>query len=380
MSRDLLLLAISLFTWGVGESAYFYFQPLYLEQLGASPVLIGTILGGVGIAMTVAHIPAGYLADRLGRRALMWAAWFFGVLSAWIMALAKPLPVFTIGILLYGITAFVVSPMNSYATAARGKWSVGRAIAVISASYNAGAVTGPILGGIIGNHFGLNKIYFFTASIFVLSSCVVLFLGPQPTEDRENLTLRGKNVNQRFLRYLPVFFLAIFAMYLPQPLSSNYLQNEQSLSIGNIGNLGSLGSLGAVVISLGLGYIDTKLGFLLGQIAAGLFAVFLWQGTGMSWFSIGYFFLGGFKASRSMAIAYIGELVSTKNIGLAYGIAESVGGAAMIFAPLLAGFLYDYNPQMVYHVGVVLILFSLLVGYIYLNRQNKNIIRGEYHG
>ena len=303
MSRDLFLLALSLFTWGIGEGAYFYFQPLYLEQLGASPVLIGTILGGVGIAMTVAHIPAGYLSDRFGRRVMMWAAWGIGVTSGWIMATAKTLPVFTVGILLYGVTAFVVSPMNSYTTAARGKWSVGRAITVVSASYNAGAVTGPLLGGIIGNRFGLNIIYYFAASVFVVSTCIIFFLRPQPVEKQAAKTPRAKNINSRFLAYMPVFFLAIFSMYIAQPLSSNYLQNEQGLSIGNIGSLGSLGSLGAVVISLGLGHLDTKLGFLLGQIAAGSFAFLLWQGKGLPWFAVGYFFIGGFKAARSMAIA-----------------------------------------------------------------------------
>jgi DHA1 family multidrug resistance protein-like MFS transporter len=369
MSRDLIFLALSLFTWGIGESAYFYFQPLYLQELGASPIVIGTILGGVGVAMTIAHIPAGYLADRFGRRALMWTAWGIGVISGWIMAVAKSLPVFTVGILLYGITAFVVSPMNSYATAARGKWSVGRAITVLTAAYNAGAVTGPLLGGFIGNRYGLAKIYLFAACIFLISTCVILLIRCQPIEKSETKVLQGRALNRRFLGYLPVMFLAIFSMYLSQPLSSNYLQNERALSIGNIGGLGSLGSLGAVIFSLGLGSFNTKIGFILGQIAAGLFAVLLWQGTGLSWFAAGYFFLGGFRTAKSMAIAYIGELVSSKNLGLAYGISESVGGFALILAPLLAGFLYEKDPKMIYQVGAGLIVLSLFVSLLYSKGQ-----------
>jgi len=68
MSRDLILIAISMFTWGVGEGMFLYFQPIYLQQLGADPVRIGAILGGFGLMMTISHMPAGYLADRLGRR------------------------------------------------------------------------------------------------------------------------------------------------------------------------------------------------------------------------------------------------------------------------------------------------------------------------
>lgn len=143
MSRDLILFAITLFTWGIGESMFFIFQPLYLEQLGASPLEIGTILGAMGIAMATAHIPAGYLADRFGRRPLIWTAWLFGLTAAWLMALARSLPGFIAGMLLYSLTAFVSSPMNSYITAARGRLSIGRVLTLISASYNGGRSSDP---------------------------------------------------------------------------------------------------------------------------------------------------------------------------------------------------------------------------------------------
>ena len=71
MGRDLKLLILALMIWGIGEGMFFYFQPIYLEQLGADPALIGLILGSYGVAMMIAHIPAGYLADRLGRKPLM---------------------------------------------------------------------------------------------------------------------------------------------------------------------------------------------------------------------------------------------------------------------------------------------------------------------
>ena len=108
MRRDLILIALAMFTWGLGEGLFFYFQPIYLERLGANPIQIGAILGGFGLAMTVSHLPAGYLADRIGRKPLLVAAWIFGMMATWIMALANSLPVFVIGILLYGTTMFVM--------------------------------------------------------------------------------------------------------------------------------------------------------------------------------------------------------------------------------------------------------------------------------
>src|SRR5689334_5127789 len=117
---SLLWLGAALLLWGTGESMFFIFQPIYLSQLGANPVQIGTILGAAGVAMLSAHIPAGYLADRIGRRPLLFASWLLGLLSAWMMALAQELPLFIAGLLVYSFTTFVTAPMNSYITAARG--------------------------------------------------------------------------------------------------------------------------------------------------------------------------------------------------------------------------------------------------------------------
>src|SRR5512136_3373429 len=96
MSIDLVLLSISLFTWGIGEGMFIYFQPIYLQQLGASTMTIASVFSLFGLAMMVAHVPAGYLADRLGRKPLMVAAWVLGVLATCVMALARTLHVFIV--------------------------------------------------------------------------------------------------------------------------------------------------------------------------------------------------------------------------------------------------------------------------------------------
>ncbi len=71
MNRNLLLTAISLSIWGIGEGLFIYFQPIYLQEWVGDPILIGTILGGMGVAMAVAQIPAGYLSDKFGSRSIM---------------------------------------------------------------------------------------------------------------------------------------------------------------------------------------------------------------------------------------------------------------------------------------------------------------------
>lgn len=360
MSRDLLFIALSLFTWGMGESAYRFFQPLYLEQLGASPLAIGSILGGVGIAMTVAHIPAGYLADRFGRRIMMWSAWILGIISGLLMAVARDLSLFTLGVLLYGVTAFVVAPMNSYITAARGSWSVSRAIAFTSAMYNLGAIFGPYLGGLIGDLFGYARIYAFATLIFIISALLIFQIKPQPTEKPLVSSGPRRTFNPWFVRFMPVLLLANLGMYLAQPLAPNYLQNYQSLSLSQIGTLGAVSSLGSVVFTLGLGILNPGLGFVLGQLATAFSSLFLWIGVGFPWFAAGFFLMGGFRGARTTSIAYIRNMISTANMGLAYGIAETVSGGAIILAPFLAGYLFELNPLWIFAAAIGITTLSTL--------------------
>lgn len=378
MDRDLILVAVSLFTWGLGEGAFLSFQPLYLQKLGADPFYIGAILGGYGLAATLAHIPAGYIADRLGRRPVLWAAWIIGALTIWIMALATSLPVFVAGMFIYSTTSFVLAPLNSYVVAARGKWSVGRVLTLVSASYNAGAVLGPTLGGIIGDRFGYRTIFLVAAFIIIVSTVVILFIRPQPV-DAPHPEEKGKNLlrNNRYVIFVLAYFLAAFAMYLPQPLSPNFLQNQRHLGLVQIGQLYSIGSIGIVVFNLVLGQINARLGFLIGQVAVGLFALILWQGHSTIWYGIAYFLMGGFRAARTLATAQIRSIVNKSNMGLAFGLAETFTAMALFLAPPLAGFLYERDPLKIYTLSLVVIAFSVLVSALISSGMTSSLTAEE---
>jgi MFS family permease len=369
MSPDLIMLAISLMIWGVGEGMFFIFQPLYLQQLGANPITIGAILGAAGVAMAIAHIPAGHLADRIGRKPLLLAAWIIAMLSTWVMALAPSLTLFVAGMLVYNLTAFVSSPLNSYVTAARGKLSVGRAITMVSALYNTGAILGPWLGGEVGNHFGLRTIYIIAGSAFVLSTIILLLIKHQPIEELgSDDSQNGKLIDRRFILYQSIIFLAAFSMYLAQPLSSNYLQNQQHLTFVSIGILGTISSIGIVILNLGLGNLKPHIGYLLGQASVSIFALILWQATSFPWFCLAYFMLGGYRITRSLATAQTRNLVPQSRMGLAYGITETVGTSAIILASPVAGYLYNIDPSLMYIVGFCMVIISFLISARFIPR------------
>jgi len=375
MNIDLILLSFSLLTWGIGEGMFIYFYPIYLQQLGANTMAIAGIFGLFGLAMMVAHIPAGHLADRIGRKPLLMTAWVVGVLAALVMGFALTLPVFIVGMLLYGLTAFVTSPMNSYVTAARGKMSPVRAMTLVSAAYSLGAILGPISGGWIGARIGLRSVYLISAGVFVVSTVILFFLHPQPRDVHDPATPpESLWKNTRFISFLGIIFLAMFVMYLPQPLTPRFLQNERGLSLQSIGLLGSIGNLGNTLLALVLGQIVARSGFLLAQVSVAVFSLLLWKGTGLGWYALGYFLLGGFRSTRSLIYAQVRPLIHPAQMGLAYGVAETASALAVMLAPLLAGVLYTQDPGRVYWVSAGMIAVMMVVSGIFAPRptmENK---------
>ena len=215
MNRNLLLVTLSLGVWGIGEGFFIYFQPLYLQEWGADPILIGGVFSIMGFAAALAQIPAGYLSDRFGARSIMWASWIFGALATWVMALANSLPLFIVGVVLYGFTGFVVAPMNSYISTMRGKLTVGRALSIPSAAFNLGAVLGPIIGGVIADHLGFQSVYLIAAVLFIFSTIMIFFIKKENglhEEDQNSTNQMGLLKNSRFLMFLGIALVTLFAL------------------------------------------------------------------------------------------------------------------------------------------------------------------------
>lgn len=366
MNRSLLFIALSLFTWGIGEGMFYNFSPIYMEKLGSDPQQIGVILGAFGAMMAITHIPAGRIADRFGRKPLLITAWVMGLAATVVMALARDLTLFVAGLLSYGLTAFVSSPLSSYMTAARGRWSVAATLSLTTATFSFGMALGPALGGWIGDLYGLRTVFAVAAGIFVFSCMLILFIEPQPLDhhDPESPPVSLLS-NMRFLNFLVVVGLAVFAMYLAQPLTPNFLEGVRGLSLSEVGIVFTAGALGNALVSILFGRFPPRIGYPISQALVGLFALLMWRGAGLPFFALGYFLLGGFRAARPLALAQARELVHTSQMGLTYGMMETVTSFVFILTPPLAGLIFERDPYLVYPITIGLILLSMFVSTVF---------------
>ena len=365
MNRNIPFIAAALLLWGFGEGMFFNFVPIYLgRQFLLSESQIGLVLGAFGLSMAVTHIPAGQLADRLGRRPLLIAAWLLGLISTIVMGLALTLPLYLVGLFGYGLTAFVSSPLSSYMTAARGNWPVGTVLALTTATFGLGMVLGPVTGGWIGDTYGMRMSFFVAAGVFVFSNICMFFIERQPL-DRHDPAAPPPHLrhNREFVALVAVIAFAIFSMYLAQPLTPNFLEGVRGLSLSETGIIFTAGALGNSLMAILFSRVHPRRGFLFAQMLVILFALFIWKGTALPLFALGYFLLGGFRAGRPMALAQARELVHDSQMGITYGILETVSAVIFILTPPLAGVLFEYDPVIVYPLAIGLIAVSILISY-----------------
>ncbi len=371
MNRNLPLVAAALFLWGLGERMFLNFIPIYLDdQFSLSKSQIGFALGAYGLSMAITHIPAGRLADRIGRRPLLISARLLGLGATLIMGIALSLPLFLIGYFVYGLTAFVSAPLSSYMTAARGRLSVGTVLSLTTASLTLGMVFGPLIGGWIGDTYGMQLSFFVAAAVFVFANVVLFFIEPQPI-DRHDPVSPPPNLwnNKRFVVLFAVIAFGVFSMFLAQPLTPNFLTSVRGLSLSQVGLLFTIGAVGNFLMAILLSRVEPRRGFIITQVCVMLFALIIWGSTTLPALILGYFLLGGFRVSRPMAMAQARELVHESQMGMTYGVMETLGAAIIIVTPPIAGILFERDPMMIYPLAIGLMIVSIVVSYLFAPRK-----------
>jgi predicted MFS family arabinose efflux permease len=372
MTRDNRLIAFALFAWGLGEGLFIYIEPLYLRALGADPVAIGSILAAAALAAGLAHVPAGMLADRLGRKPILIAGWSLGLAAAIVMFLARDLRLFVPALIAYTFTGFVIAPINAYVAAARGPQSVQRALTLVSAGFWGGSILSPALGGLIARATELRMVFAAATVAFALSTLAVVCLAPQPRTGPPagHSRYAALRRNRRFMGFSLLVFFALLAMQVGLPFMPNYVVEVRGFDAGLVGLLGSANSLGTVTFNLVLGARLPRRAFLVAQACLALSLAMLLLTASRNGLVVVYFLRAGWYLARNMAAAQVGRVVAPAETGLAFGLIETVCALAAILGPLLAGLLYARDPALPFQVSLVLVLLSLPLFWRYAPRRD----------
>lgn len=164
----------------VGYSMMFPFLPLHIETLGTSTGLstelaAGLVISVQGLTMMVTAPFWGVAADRFGRKKMIMRAMFGGAITMMMMAFAQTAEQLIVIRALQGLVTGTVSANNALVAAAAPRHRVGFAMGTLQLGLWTGVAIGPLLGGIIADHFGYNVPYLLTGVLLAMGGLVVVF-------------------------------------------------------------------------------------------------------------------------------------------------------------------------------------------------------------
>ncbi len=176
----LVVLALAMLVIGLDTMVLTVALPSLARELGASTTALQWITTSYPLALGALMIPMGALGDRVGRvRVLSLALLGFGAASA-LCALAGSTGVLVVGRVLLGVCAAAAMPlsMGVLPTLFPDKADRERAMGVWMASSAAGMPLGPILGGVLLQHFWWGSVFLINVPIAVIAAIAVRRMVP----------------------------------------------------------------------------------------------------------------------------------------------------------------------------------------------------------
>ncbi len=143
--------------------------------LGLSEHAIGVLFLSMVIAVALASIPAGRLADRVGKAHLIAPGMVLGTLGMWVIPFSGQLTTLIVGAVLLGVSYALWAPawlalVSELAPPGR----LGLALGASETVQGLGLVMGPLLGGVLWDALGPKAPFVASASILTVGTIIAV--------------------------------------------------------------------------------------------------------------------------------------------------------------------------------------------------------------
>jgi MFS family permease len=352
LQRNLLLLFWAMFftqaAWGAADR----FRPLYIEDLGASPAVVGLVIGLAEFIRLICLFIAGPLSDRVAMRLLIGGGRSLIVLGAGVYVVAQEwwhlFPAFVIGAL--GNVAWpAISKVIAEDTDATNRAHA--FLMIYSIAPSAALLAAPLIGGLIAEAISLRAVFAFTAVTLIVASAFFVLVRPTPAPPTSASAASYRDV----VRHRPTMVLCclelliMFSVWIGLTLAPNYLQDVHGLSLRTIGAFGSLiaiGGIGAGIAASRAPWVRRPLNALLATVAVGPFVFVLLIGGGSTWvFGLAFLLWGVSGIASQLFYALLGDVAPERLRTRAFALLDVMSGIGYMLSGFAAGALYAVSPR-----------------------------------
>lgn len=356
-NETLLILCVEVVLMMMGIGLVAPILPQYGESFGVSNTMVGLLITGFGVARLLADIPAGRLAQTLGRRpVLIIGPIILAVASLgcgfattfWQLVLFRSIQ--GIGSALY-TTAAMVMIADLSTTGNRG-----RVMSLYQGSLLLGVGLGPTLGGFTAEYLGL-RAPFFTFAILGFLAAIWAYLRipetrpaltaaeAEPGAERQSLKplLGSLDFMLICLVTLGIFFMRSGVQNVLLPLLGN---NRLGLGEGEIGITLTLIALIQFATIFVSGRLSDRVGrkmiiFIGSLITAGALLMTSWSYSYTSLIASCLVLGLGIGVSGPVPAAYATDIIPRNNYSAGMGLYRAISDLGLVVGPVLLGWLSD---------------------------------------
>jgi len=349
----LTLIFLTVFIDLVGFGIVIPVLPLYAERFGASPLVIGMLLGVYSLMACIFAPVLGRLSDRIGRRPVLLVSLLGTSLGFLLMGIAETLPILFLGRIIDGITGGNISTAQAYIADVTPLSQRSKGMGLIGAAFGLGFIFGPAIGGILG-HVSMAAPFLFAAALAACNAVAAYCFLPEslPPEQRGHPEARASVLavfaggESRGLQLiLATYFFTTVAFSLltaTYPLFTKRHFGYNAMENGYI--FAGLGLLGALVQGVLMGpltrWTSDKVLAMIGAaiLMAGLIALPMTTASTLLLVATGAIGIGhGLVAAPLSGLASRQGTAASQ--GRILGLMQSAASMARIVGPVLGGWL-----------------------------------------
>ncbi len=352
--------------------------PVYAVELGAGGFLVGLIIASFNVSRTLVSPFAGRLSDRWGRKKFIVTGLFAYAIISVLYVLPAHAETLIFVRFFHGLASVLVVPIAmALAADIAPKQKLGLYMGTLNMAVMIGLGIGPVLGGTIRDHFGMNAAFYAMGALALLTCILVLIFIPSDYQSHGSGESQKISSIRKILTHravLGIFMMRFFAasgqgaVYTFLPIFALEL-NLTSSQVGVIlaANIFIIAFLQRVCGTLA-DRVNPKYFVILGTFASGM-TVF-----GMP-FVEGFMMILLLNILMGMAngFALPGGLVITGQLGRTMGMAslmtitDAAWSLGMIVSPILSGIVLDvFGLSYVFIVGSLLILTGSAIVTLFL--------------
>jgi MFS family permease len=324
--------------------------PQYALSFSIPVALVGWAISAFALARVVMDIPAGFLADRFGRKRNM----IFGLVLIIVSSIGAGIAdsyAWLIGARVVagiGSALYMTSATTWVAQVSAGK-SRGRYMSLYTGLVFAGTAFGPTIGGYTAAHFGLNAPFFAYAVLGLAGLIATLPLKEQVTQSKMHMKdVLSVLSNRPFMlvncAVLALFFLRVGVRSTLVPL---YASLNLGLSEERIGILLTVAAVATAISTFPSGWLSDRVGrkrpmmaclFLSGIAVLIIPSQESW--VGLMGIVACYGLAAGLQGSMA---AWPADVATKGRLGISMGVYRVMGDIGMVLGPITVTYIADYT-------------------------------------